>query len=87
MSIRFSASLTRRLNAEINRAIGSNASMVFYDGAVPATLEASATGNKVKSGDITGEAVTFTHNLPEGATYWRILDAGGLVVVQGSPDA
>lgn len=84
-----STGLQRRLAREMVRHAGSLAILMFYDGTMPATCDASADGERVTSQ--TPLAETFLRRLadglepalPQGATYWRLLDNGGLVVMQG----
>lgn len=87
MTVKFSRSLSRRLNAEIRRAIGSNASLVFYNGVPPDSPDEHPTGQKIRSNGLNEEEIerinAFKPVMPEDASYWRIIDAAGIVVAQG----
>lgn len=83
-----SLSLRRRLTHEMERHAGSLASLVFYNGTMPATCDISADGTKVKAETLPEDF--FSHiaygeepGLPAGATYWRVLDNAGIVAMQG----
>ena len=83
-----SLSLQRRLVREMERHAGSLASLVFYDGVMPATCDESADGIKIKAQPLPADF--FTHigygeepGIPEGAKYWRVLSNEGVVVLQG----
>lgn len=83
-----SLSLQHRLVREMERHAGSLARLVFYDGVMPASCDGSADGAKVKVQDVpAGFWTQIFYNeepgLPEGSTYWRVYDNGGLVVIQG----
>ena len=87
--IQLSTSMERRLAREIVRHAGSQASLVFYRGTMPADCDEAAHGERVAS--LTPMSETSLRSLaegtepalPEDAKYWRLLDNGGLVVMQG----
>jgi hypothetical protein len=83
-----SLSLERRLLRETLRHVGSEARLMQYSGRMPRTCEDAATGEKIGSLRMDEEVVRKTFDghepdLAEGAGYWRLLDNGGLVVMQG----
>lgn len=87
--IQRSISLERRMTREIVRHAGSMASLVFYRGIMPASCDDTADGERVASLTPMSEASLRAladgtePDLPDDATYWRLLDNGGLVVMQG----
>jgi hypothetical protein len=84
-----SVSLEHRLLRETVRHAGSLATLLFYNGVMPASCEDSADGERVASltplteSTLRSLAEGTEPTLAEGATYWRLLDNGGLVVMQG----
>jgi hypothetical protein len=87
--IQRSVSLERRLLSETVRHAGSLAVLRFYHGTMPPCCEFAADGEWVETGKVseatiramaTGSAPT----LPDGADYWRLMDNGGNVVMQGN---
>ena len=83
-----SASLQRRLAMETVRAAGSMAVLIYYDGPMPERCEEAAKGERVgihpaNEGLVRGLSGGVEPKLLEGAAYWRLLDNGGLVVMQG----
>lgn len=86
--ITMSISLQRRLVAEMERHAGSLASLVFYDGVLPATCDAPADGVKIKADPLPEGFMSHVRYgeepaLPTGAKYWRVYDNGGICVMQG----
>lgn len=87
--IQRSLSLEHRLTREIVRHAGSQACLVFYRGTMPADCDEAAHGERVAS--LTPMSETSLRSLADGteppmadgASYWRLLDNGGLVVMQG----
>jgi hypothetical protein len=89
--MKYSASLRSRLTFVVERAIGSNGVLAFYNGPAPATADDEATGEKLGTRALTPAELGDLRNgrhpeLMPGATYWRLLDNGGLVVLQGGGD-
>lgn len=90
--IQRSESLERALARETCRFAGSLATLVFYQGEVPADCNAVALGERVK-GPAASEFLVRSiargtePGMPPGATYWRLYDANGNVVCQGTGDA
>ena len=83
-----SLSLERRLQREMLRHVGSEARLMHYTGKMPRTCEDQATGEKLSSVPMSEPVVRSTFDgrepkLADGAGYWRLLDNGGLVVMQG----
>lgn len=85
-----SRSLKNRLARELRRAIGSHGVLVFYSGPPPATADEPANGEKIGSREVveadllkldSGEPLDVPAQAAWG--YWRILDNGGLCVLQG----
>jgi hypothetical protein len=82
-------SLEHRLTREIVRHAGSLATLVYYQGTMPASCDASADGERVASLSPMSETAVRSlaeghePTLADGANYWRLLDNGGLVVMQG----
>lgn len=86
--IQLAISLERRLMRETVRHAGSLAEVAYYSGSMPPCCEDRATGEKIGVEPATEalvRAITEGHEpaLPKGATYWRVLDNGALVVMQG----
>ena len=83
-----SISLTRRLVHEMERHAGSLARVAYYDGVMPMTCDGVADGNRVHVQDVPeGFMADILYGqeppLPERARYWRVLDNGGVVMMQG----
>jgi hypothetical protein len=82
-----SASLERRLARETLRHAGSLARFAYFDGEMPASCELPAQGERLFSEASEEEVRRLADGiepmLPTDATYWRLLDNGGLVVAQG----
>jgi len=83
----FSTSLTRRMQAMMLRSIGSNATLTFYEGPVPADAEAEA-GARIARRDVSeAELAAIIEGKeperPSSATCWRLHDIGALVLIQG----
>ena len=83
-----SKSLNRRLEAECVRCAGSQAVLVFYKGTKPLACELVADGERVEMSQAREHTVRALYQgiapeLPAGADYWRLIDAGGNVVMQG----
>lgn len=83
-----SLSLRRRLVREMERHTGSLGSLAFYNGVMPGSCDAAADGSKVaaeplREGFFTGITYGEEPALPEGASYWRVYDNAGAVVMQG----
>jgi hypothetical protein len=84
-----SVSLDRRIARELVRHAGSLSQVVYYNGTLPASCDDSANGERV--GDLSPVPEEMIRRLVDGAepgllagaTYWRLLDNGGLVVMQG----
>lgn len=81
-------SLTRRLELETLRHAGSLARIVLYKGEMPLKCELMAEGERVESIPASEERIRamLQGSEPElihGATYWRLLDNNGNVVMQG----
>lgn len=87
--IQRSRSFDRRIARELVRQAGSQALLAYYDGTMPASCDEAAGGERVAA--LTPLDEQFLRNLAEGveppladgAKYWRLLDNGGLVVMQG----
>jgi hypothetical protein len=84
-----SVSLQRRLEREALRCAGSLARLVFYAGTMPSTCEFRADGDRIEAWDAPDFRVREIYQgiepeLPPGATYWRLLDNNGNVVMQGN---
>ena len=88
--IQRSVSLKRRLEHEIVRHAGSMARLVFYKGAMPMRCELQAEGERIES---IAASEAQVRDLAQGnepeliapATYWRLMDNNGNVVMQGHP--
>jgi hypothetical protein len=87
--IQRSISLEHRLTREIVRHAGSLATLLYYQGTMPPSCDDTADGERVASLTPLEEAALRSlaegHEppLPDGANYWRLIDNGGLVVMQG----
>lgn len=86
-----SMSLQRRLETETLRAAGSLARLHFYKGTMPLRCELQADGERIKGIPATEAMVRdlAQGNAPlmeKGSNYWRLLDNGGNVVMQGNGD-
>ena len=90
--IQRSISLERRLVSETLRAAGGLARLVFYDGVMPLRCELMADGQRLDNlpaheqlvRDLAGGKITVVP--PDKATYWRLIDNNGNVVMQGKSD-
>lgn len=83
-----SVSFQRALEREALRYAGSLAVVAFYSGSRPHSCEAQATGERLAHQRVSEEQIRGLVRgqdleLPPGATYWRVLDNGGNVVMQG----
>ena len=86
--IHLSISLERRLLRETQRHAGSWATMAFYNGTMPLRCELQADGERLERRSapdwVIAELVANKEpELPAGATYWRLQDNNGNVVMQG----
>lgn len=86
--IQRSLSLTKRLQLETVRHCGSLARIVLYKGEMPLKCELMAEGERVESMPAPEDRVRLLlqgsePELVHGATYWRLLDNNGNVVMQG----
>lgn len=89
--IQRSLSLERRLEAETVRHAGSLARFVCYRGQMPLRCELVADGERMENRAAYEALVrSLVHGavptLPEGATYWRLIDNNGNVIMQGTAD-
>jgi hypothetical protein len=83
-----SISLMRCLVREAERRVGSASLIAYYDGEMPGTAEAQATGNKVATTPLPMnfvlEAFVGAEPVPIlNARYWRLYDNNGMVMLQG----
>ena len=86
--IQRSVSLTRRLEHEIVRHAGSMARIIHYKGEMPLRCELQGEGERVES---IAASEAQVRDLAQGnepeliapATYWRLMDNNGNVVMQG----
>jgi len=83
-----SLSLLRRLTNEMERHAGSLARLAYFDGVMPANCDGVSDGTRVSVQDLPrGFMLDILYNtepeLPSGATYWRVFDNNGAVVLQG----
>jgi len=88
MTTIMSLSLERRLMRETVRHLGSQARLIRYSGRMPRTCEEPATGEKISSVAMDEPVMRELFGgreprLGDGEGYWRLLDNGGLVVMQG----
>jgi|SRR5215467_5107202 len=86
--IYLSTSLERRLLRETQRHAGSWAVVAFYNGALPLKCEVMADGERLECRSAPDWVVRDLvegkePQMPPGATYWRLLDNNGNVVMQG----
>ena len=86
-----STSLERRLEREIVRHAGSLARLHFYKGVMPLRCELVADGERVEGTQVSEAVVRDLAQgnaplMPAGATYWRLMDNNGNVVMQGNAD-
>lgn len=89
--IQRSVSLKRRLEHEIVRHAGSMARLIHYKGEMPLRCELQAEGERIDSdpadeAQVRDLAQGNEPRLAEGASYWRLMDANGNVVMQGKND-
>jgi hypothetical protein len=89
--MKYSSSLSSRITYVIERAIGSNGVLAFYSGPGPETADDEPTGEKLGTRALTpaelGELRNGRHpEMMKGAGYYRLLDNGGLTVLQGGGD-
>jgi hypothetical protein len=90
--IQRSISLERALQRETLRFAGSLAVIVFYAGDLPPDCNGSASGERISQRKADEDTVRrlaagTPPPMPEGASYWRLYDANGNVVMQGGADA
>jgi hypothetical protein len=81
-------SLKRRLERETLRHAGSLAALVFYRGTLPLRCELVADGERLErlpAGEATVRDLAQGNAplMPKDATYWRLIDNNGNVVMQG----
>lgn len=86
--LKYAATLRARITYVVERAIGSNGVLAFYAGPAPETADDEPTGEKTGTRALTPQELAALRQghgpeLPKGADYWRLLDNGGLVVMQG----
>lgn len=86
--ITLAATFHHRIMRELRRSLGADGQIVFYSGAMPVWPDDPAIGEKVSAREPTDEDLqriidANEPDLPEGAQYWRLLDNGGLVLMQG----
>lgn len=86
--IQRSVSLHQRLQRETLRHAGSLARIVFWKGDMPLGCELQAEGERecsveASEGTIIRIIQGTEPEMPKGATYWRLLDNNGNVVMQG----
>ena len=86
--IQRSVSLTRRLEHEIVRHAGTLARVIHYKGEMPPRCELQAEGERIESiaaseAQIRDLAQGNEPELIAPATYWRLMDNNGNVVMQG----
>ena len=86
--ITLAATFHSRLMRELRRALGADGRLVFYKGPMPLWPDDPALNDKVAEREPTDEDLqriidANEPDLPEGARYWRLLDNGGLVLMQG----
>jgi len=86
--IQRSLSLERALEREVVRFAGSLACFVFYAGEKPVDCNGIALGERVGKREASEFAVRhlmrgMSPGMPDDATYWRLYDANGNVVMQG----
>lgn len=86
--IQRSITLMRQLERETARLAGSVAALVYYDGQMPESCEAATHGERIELIHATEDTVRSLASgtepaMPKGATYWRLFDNGGGVVMQG----
>jgi hypothetical protein len=80
-----------RILGELRRAAGSLGRFDFFAGPRPLFTDDPATGERIESRDPTDEELEalvdgIEPEMPKGAGYWRLLDNGGLVLMQGDGD-
>jgi hypothetical protein len=88
MMIERSISLKRRLELEALRFVGSLGRVIHYHGEMPLRPELQAEGERIESTDaseaiIRGMLQGEEPALAKGASYWRLMDNNGNVVMQG----
>lgn len=91
MSILYSASLSRRIDALIERTIGNGSTLAFYTGEPPESADDAPTGNKILVRDLEPDELAEMRArsygaeppMPKDARYWRLTDAAGLTLMQG----
>jgi hypothetical protein len=86
--ITLSTSFHNRIMRELRRAVGSEGRLAFFDGKMPLFPDDSAEGERVESREVTDadlDRLCLGHEpeMPKAAGYWRLLDNGGLVLMQG----
>jgi hypothetical protein len=84
-------SLKQRLERETVRHAGSLAVLVFYKGTMPLRCELVADGVRLErlpasEATVRDLAQGNAPLMPKDADYWRLMDNGGNVVMQGNGD-
>jgi hypothetical protein len=86
--IQLAPTFRRAIIREMTRRAGSLGKLQFWDGAMPENCDYPADGERVLNLDLGPgfmEAIAegTEPKLPSDATYWRVLDATGAVLMQG----
>jgi hypothetical protein len=77
-----------RLLRELRRAVGNDGRLAFFAGKMPLWPDDPAEGERVASREASERDLELIisnrePDLVEGSTFWRLLDNGGLVLMQG----
>jgi hypothetical protein len=77
-----------RMMRELRRAAGSEGQLVFHAGKMPLFPDDSAESERLESREVTDadlDRICRGHEpeMPKEANYWRLVDNGGLVLMQG----
>lgn len=86
--ITYSAQVLHAVTLAVKRLAGSHAVVQFFKGPMPATCDDAATGERMGHMDMPEAFISEARDeiepgMPLGATYWRLLDANGHVLMQG----
>jgi hypothetical protein len=86
--ITLATSFHARIMRELRRAVGSEGRLAFFAGKMPLFPDDAAEGERVETREVTDadlDRLCLGHEpeMPKGAGYWRLLDNGALVLMQG----
>jgi hypothetical protein len=86
--ITLATSFHARIMRELRRAVGSEGRLAFFAGKMPLFPDDQAEGERIETREVMDadlDRLCLGHEpeMPKAAGYWRLLDNGGLVLMQG----